>query len=271
MCSLSGEKYVVFRLGGSFGFCEHIQKTMEQCIEARGENTMYRIAIVEDRSSDAQRLQAALQQYAEEKRIGFVCKRWNSAENFLEQYNHQFDMVFMDIRLPGMDGMQAARELRKIDHTVLLVFLTSLAQYAVEGYEVEAVDYIIKPITYPALRLKMPRLLRRCATDEEEIIIESVDQSVKLRPRDLLYVEIFDHHIQYMTQNGVIRAYGTLKEIEDTLPEGFFRVNNQTIINLKHVTCVNGENVVLGGREFPLSRRRRKSFLEALHDSGIQV
>lgn len=84
-------------------------------------------------------------------------------------------------------------------------------------------------------------------------------------------MEIFDHHIQYMTQNGVIRAYGTLKEIEDTLPEGFFRVNNQTIINLKHVTSVNGENVVLGGREFPLSRRRRKSFLEALHDSGIQV
>lgn len=128
----------------------------------------------------------------------------------------------MDIRLPGMDGMQAARQLRQKDHTVLLVFLTSLAQYAVEGYEVEAVDYIIKPITYSALRLKLPRLLRRCATEEKEILIQSVDQYVKLCPRDLLYVEIFDHHIQYMTQNGVIRAYGTLKEIEDALPKEFF-------------------------------------------------
>ena len=232
---------------------------------------MYRIAIVEDQADDAQRLQTVLRQYEEEKQVSFSCVHWKSAESFLEQYDHQYDIIFMDIRLPGMDGMQAARQLRQMDHMVLLVFLTSLAQYAVEGYEVEAVDYIIKPITYPALRLKMPRLLRRCATEEQEIIIESVEKSVKLRPRDLLYVEIFDHHIQYMTQNGVIRAYGTLKEIEDALPSGFFRVNNQTIINLRHVTSVDGENVVLGGREFPLSRRRKKSFMEALHTSGIQM
>lgn len=231
---------------------------------------MYRIAIVEDQEGDAQRLQAALSQYSQEKQVTFSCKHWKNAENFLEQYDHQYDIIFMDIRLPGMDGMQAARLLRKKDHTVLLVFLTSLAQYAVEGYEVEAVDYILKPITYAALRLKLPRLLRRCAAEEKEILVQSVDQSVKLRPRDLLYVEIFDHHIQYMTQSGVIRAYGTLKEIEAALPEGFFRVNNQTIVNLRYVTTVEGENVVLGGREFTLSRRRKKSFLEALHDSGVQ-
>lgn len=232
---------------------------------------MYRIAIVEDQLVDVQRFRTALERYAEEKQIGLPCKHYKSAEIFLEQYEHQFDIIFMDIRLPGMNGMEAARKLREIDRTVLLVFLTSLAQYAVEGYEVEAIDYIIKPITYSALRLKMPRLLRRCSTEEQEIIIGSSGQAVKMRPRDLLYVEIFDHHIQYMTQNGVIRAYGTLKEIEDALPVGFFRVNNQTIVNLKYVTNVDGDNVILGERDFPLSRRRRKSFLEALHDSGIQM
>lgn len=230
---------------------------------------MYRIAIVEDQASDAQRLQNALSQYEQEKQVVFTCKHWKSAENFLEQYDHQYDIIFMDIRLPGMDGMQAARQLRQKDHAVLLVFLTSLAQYAVEGYEVEAIDYILKPITYSALRLKLPRLLRRCATEEKELLIQSVDQYVKLCPRDLLYVEIFDHHIQYMTQNGVIRAYGTLKEVEDALPKEFFRVNNQTIVNLRCVTSVDGDNVTVGGREFSLSRRRKKSFLEALHDSGI--
>lgn len=105
---------------------------------------MYRIAVVEDQENDVQRLQNALHQYEQEKQVTFTCKHWKSAENFLEQYDHQYDIIFMDIRLPGMDGMQAARQLRQKDHAVLLVFLTSLAQYAVEGYEVEAIDYILK-------------------------------------------------------------------------------------------------------------------------------
>ena len=124
---------------------------------------MFRIAIVEDRPNDAERLQVALSQYAQDKQIEISCTVWGSAEAFLDQYKHQYEIIFMDIRLPGMDGMRAARHLREMDHTVLLVFLTTLAQYAVEGYEVEAIDYIIKPITYASLRLKMPRLLRRCS------------------------------------------------------------------------------------------------------------
>jgi len=232
---------------------------------------MFRIAIVEDRPNDAERLQVALSQYAQDKQIEISCTVWESAEAFLDQYKHQYEIIFMDIRLPGMDGMRAARHLREMDHTVLLVFLTTLAQYAVEGYEVEAIDYIIKPITYASLRLKMPRLLRRCSVEEQEIIIQSSEQSIKLRPSELMYVEIFDHHMQFMTQNGVIRSYGTLKEVEDALPENFFRVNNQTIVNLRFVKNVDKENVILDDREFPLSRRRRKGFLEALQSSGIRM
>jgi DNA-binding LytR/AlgR family response regulator len=117
----------------------------------------------------------------------------------------------------------------------------------------------------------MPRLLRRCSVEEQEIIIQSSEQSIKLRPSELMYVEIFDHHMQFMTQNGVIRSYGTLKEVEDALPENFFRVNNQTIVNLRFVKNVDKENVILDNREFPLSRRRRKGFLEALQSSGIRM
>ncbi len=232
---------------------------------------MYRIAVVEDQHNDAKRFQTMLSQYAQDQQIEISCTVWESAETFLDQYRHQYEMIFMDIRLPGMDGMQAARHLRKMDHTVLLVFLTTLAQYAVEGYEVDAVDYIIKPITYASLRLKMPRLLRRCSVEEKEIIIQGSEKTIKLRPSELMYIEIFDHHIQFMTQNGVIRSYGTLKEVEDALPENFFRVNNQTIVNLRFVKNVDKENVILPDREFSLSRRRRKGFLEALQSSGIRM
>ena len=232
---------------------------------------MYRIAIVEDQDSDAQRLESALKTYSQEMSVPFSWDHWTSGEIFLQKYRHQYDIVFMDIRLAGIDGMETARRLRRMDSAVLLVFLTSLAQYAIAGYEVEAIDYIVKPLSYPALRLKMPRLLRRCSVDEQEIIISCNDQSVKLSPRHLLYAEIYDHHIQYMTQNGVMRGYGTLKELEASLPKEFFRVNNQTIVNLRHVTRVDGDNVIVGSREFPLSRRRRKSFLDALYDAVIRA
>lgn len=234
---------------------------------------MYRIAIVEDQETDSQRLQEVISQYSKDYNIKLECQRWKTAEDFLEQYRHQYEIVFMDIRLPGMNGMNAAKKLRETDHAVLLVFLTSLAQYALEGYAVEAVDYIIKPISYAALRLKMPRMLRRCRAEEQEIMIaESNGNSVRLKPSELRYVEIFDHHIHYVTLGGIIRSYGTLKEVEDSLNDGgFFRVNKQTIINMKHVTGVDAENVFLHDRSFPLSRRRRKEFLDVLRNSGTHM
>lgn len=161
--------------------------------------------------------------------------------------------------------MSAARELRAMDRSVVIAFLTSLAQYAVEGYEVEAVDYILKPITYAALELKLPRILARCHVDEPEIIIQSNGAAVKLPVNELQYVEIYDHHIQFLTVNGIVRSYGTLKDVEAQLPGGFFRINNQTIVNLRFVRHVDSQSATVAGRSFSISRGRRKEFLAALH------
>lgn len=232
---------------------------------------MYRIAIVEDQASDAKRLTAALEQYAQAHGLQFSVTWIHHASEFLDHYRRQYEIVFMDIRMPGIDGMQAAHELREMDQAVVLVFLTSLAQYAVESYEVEATDYILKPITGAALELKLPRILGRCCVDESEVVIQSEGTTRKLRPSELHYIEIYDHHIQYVTAGGVIRAYGTLKEIEGTLPSGFFRVNNQTIVNLRFVTRVDSSDATVAGRAFPISRGRRKEFLSALHVAGMKT
>ena len=232
---------------------------------------MYRIAVVEDQQSDAKRVMTALEQYAQAKGLHFSVTWIRNASDFLDQYRHQYEMIFMDIRMPGVDGMQAAHELREMDHAVVLVFLTSLAQYAVESYEVEATDYILKPITAAALELKMPRILSHCVVDEGEVVIQSGGSSTRLRPNELYYVEIFDHHIQFVTAIGVLHSYGTLKEVENALPEAFCRINNQTIVNLRFVTRVDSADTVVAGRSFSISRGRRKEFMSALHLAGMQA
>lgn len=226
---------------------------------------MYRIAIVEDSEQDARLLMATLDRYAEQKKLQLDYVWMNNAARFLETYRGQYGIVLFDIRMPGLDGMSAARELRMMDRTVVIAFLTSLAQYAVEGYEVEAVDYILKPITYAALELKLPRILARCYVDEPEIIIQSNGSSVKMSVNELQYVEIYDHHIQFLTTNGIVRSYGTLKDVEAQLPDVFFRINNQTIVNLRFVRHVDSQSAAVAGRSFSISRGRRKAFLAALH------
>lgn len=230
---------------------------------------MYRIAIVEDQSGDAGKLKALLEKYAESAGLNFAITWFQNASRLLDGYRHQYELIFMDIRMPGVDGMQAAHELREMDHTVALVFLTSLAQYAVESYEVEATDYILKPITAAALALKLPRILGKCSVVREDVVIRNGENSIKLKSNELRYVEIYDHHIQFDTVSGVLRSYGTLKEIERNLPDGFFRINNQTIVNLSFVTRVEGDKTVVAGRTFSISRGRRKEFLSALHLSDM--
>ncbi len=226
---------------------------------------MFRIAIVEYHEQDAKRRQTPLERYAQEANVPLDCVHWSSPIAFLEGHRNQYDIIFMDIDMPLMDGMTAARKLREKDQMAVLVFLTSLSQYGVEGYEVDAVDFILKPLTYAALTLKLPRILKRCMGAGQEVVIQNGGSTTRLMSSEVTYVEIYDHHIQFMTTRGVVRAYGTLKEIEKNLPDVFFRLNKQTIVNLQYVSRVDGQESWVADRAFAISRNRRKDFLAALH------
>lgn len=128
------------------------------------------------------------------------------------------------------DRYSAARELRAQDSDVVIAFLTSLAQYAVEGYEMEAADFIFRPVTQALLELKLPRLLKRCRRHDDDFRLQTIGASVHLHASGLLYADIFDHRICAQTVNGPPYAYGTLKEMEEVLPRGCFCISSQTIL-----------------------------------------
>lgn len=228
---------------------------------------MLKIAIIEDEETEAAYLGSLLDRFSAETGIELEHSWSNSAVAFLENYQCSYDLIFMDIRMPDMDGMKAAQKLREVDSTVVLIFVTSLAQYAVQGYSVDALDYILKPLNYPAFALKMQRAVDRCTRKKERwLLLNTNSGAVHLREFELLYVEIFDHHIRYHTHKANYDAYGTLKSVERNLPtHSFFRCNNQCIVNLRHVTKISDYTAIVDGREFTISRMRKKAFIEQLH------
>ncbi|MFR8170829.1 MAG: LytR/AlgR family response regulator transcription factor [Marvinbryantia sp.] len=232
---------------------------------------MLSIAIVEDSKTSAKRLSEFLERFSAENEESVRPVWFTELEPFLENYHFQYDIVFLDIELPDGNGMEAAKKLREKDPLVVLIFITHLMQYAVNGYEVDALDYMVKPIRYPAFALKMKRAIRQCAKlREDEVMLELKEYSIRISASSIKYIEIYKHHIIYHTENGDYETYGVLKQVENLLPEKeFFRLGSSYIVNFRHIERVDRQYVMIDGKELPISRLRKQEFLEACHSYYI--
>lgn len=224
------------------------------------------IAIVEDDPREAQTLQAYFSNLSADSADTFEIKWFSAGREFLAAYRPVYDIVLMDINLPDLNGMDVATSLRKLDQTVVLLFVTSMAQYAVKGYEVDALDFMVKPVPYPTFALKMKRALSKCpGRQTRELLINVSDGVYRTSASRIKYVEISNHSLIYYTTDGVLNSYGNLKQVEAQLdPRQFVRCNRCYLVNLAYVIAVKGSTVVLDGAELQISRPKRASFLEAL-------
>ncbi len=229
---------------------------------------MIKIAIVEDEDGEAETLLGCLGTY--EKEIGekFSFTRFCDAGAFLDT-DGSFDIVFLDIMLPGMTGMDAAAKLREKDKKVVIIFVTTLAQFAVKGYEVDALDYIIKPVSYERLTLKMQKAVGivRAGT-AKPIVINSTDGVVKTTVDNIIYIEVRGHKLLWHTRRGVFGEYASLSALEKTLKvHNFMRCNSCYLVNPKFIERVNGSElsvILTNGEELKISQPRRKSFITEL-------
>lgn len=230
---------------------------------------MLHAAIVEDSPKELEHLQDCLTRYAAERKVQFETSVFGDAADFLEHYRADYDIVFMDIELPGMNGMEAAHRLREIDQQVILIFVTNMAQFAVKGYEVDALDYIIKPVQYGPLCIKLDRAVARRVAAEESIMVAQPTGTVRLLLREVLYIEVQGHKLTYHTDQGEVTGSGTLQETEERLHDkGFLRCNKGYLVNQRHIRLVNGCDLMLSnGESLQISRLRKKDFMEELSQS----
>lgn len=227
---------------------------------------MIRICFAEDDAVMAVQLRQFLDRYGAERSLELDVQGFASGEDLLRGYDNGCDILLLDVEMPGMDGMETARTLRERDAGVVIVFITNIARYAVEGYEVEALDFILKPVSYFAFSVKMDRAVRRARQQARHTVcLQLADGMQMLDTQDIHYLETQSRMLYYHTAKGVFKLRGSLSAAEKELaPWHFARCNQCYLVNLRYVSSVEQDKVQVAGHWLEISRRCKSAFLAAV-------
>ncbi|MBR2287895.1 MAG: response regulator transcription factor [Clostridia bacterium] len=224
-----------------------------------------RLAIVEDEAEIRASIAQSVRAWAEKSGAGVEVSAFENGSAFLESPT-PFDIVLMDIQMPGMDGLTCARLLREKDEKVQLIFITAMIQYAIQGYKVNALDYLLKPVDPNELDRALTRAVEHLSTSSEPpLTLRSAQGISYVAVADILFAEAVDHAVMVHTLQGAYPASMTLKQVESLLAgKGFFRCHAAYLVNLKKVERITASDAVIGAWNVPVSKHRRREFLQAM-------
>lgn len=216
----------------------------------------YKIAICDDNEVDCRYIEQMVQEWAEAKSVSVRLDSFWSAEAFLFCYEEQkdYDILFLDIEMGQMNGVQLAKSIRKENDTVQIIFITGYSEYITEGYEVAALHYLMKPVSLQKLAQVLNRAVEKLAKNERMLFLEHSGEMVRIPLYEIQYLEVRQNYVTiHGKQEYTVKK--TLVEFENELDDRFFRTGRSYIVNLVYVQRVTKTEVWLAdGAWIPLSR-----------------
>jgi len=203
-------------------------------------------------------------------RGGHLCeiRTFASAEAFLFAYENDktYDILLLDVEMERMNGIDLAKHIRKDNARAEIIFITSHFEFAGEGYEVDALHYLIKPVSDDKFIQVLNKAAEKLAAEPSSVVISCEGETIRLFESDILYAESFLHYIVIHTREKNYRVKESISAFEEKLSDDFFRSHRSYVVSLKHITRISRTTVHIGKVELPLSRGKydeiNRAFIE---------
>lgn len=228
---------------------------------------MLKIAVVEDQQEVRDQLCGFIRRYMQQQGLQAEVSSFVDGAAVAEEYRPGFDILFMDVEMPRLDGFSAAEKIREVDPDVVLVFVTNMAQYAIRGYAVDAMDYVLKPVDYEQFCTKLSRAIHRVQQRRGgQIVLQLAGGEVQLLDTgEIYYLETRSRMLYYHTAKGEFAVRASLQSAENQLQKyHFVRCNQCYLVNLQHVRGIENDFALVENDRLEISRRQRNAFLTAV-------
>ena len=226
------------------------------------------IAICDDEQNQIEYITSLVLSWSAKKGHDCDIHAFTSAETFLFEYEDDkaYDILLLDVEMKSMTGIELAKRIRKDNNRAEIVFITSHFEFIGEGYEVDALHYLIKPISTDKLAQVLTKATEKLSVEPPSVIITCEGETIKLYEADIRYIESFLHYIVIHTKENEYKIKESISVFENRLSDDFYRIHRSYLVSLKHITRISRTSVNIGHTELPLSRGKYddiiRSFIE---------
>lgn len=227
---------------------------------------MLEIALVEDEEIYVNTFNEYIQRYIKERNVDIHVSLFRDGMEILDEYEFNYDIIFLDIIMKNLDGMTTAEKIRQADKQVTIFFITNSTQYAIRGYAVDAMDYILKPVTYFSFAQKLDKAIARIKQNDNPFITLIYKNIIKkIQVSDIYYIESQGHMQIFNTTDGQFEIRDKIDSIEKKLSKHhFFRSNKGYLVNMDHISGVEDSYCIINDQKLIISRNKKKAFMDEL-------